>query len=110
MMADSGYPKFTVASTTTGGLNSFMPPSTSRNRAGSPLMMRPDQRRLFEIAGSVEYMGLLLVEGALAAIVFLLGFVRLPAVGVRSRKTVRCRAPQGRHPLLSRHKHHGDWF
>src|ERR1700730_617269 len=53
-ITDSGYPNRTVASTTTGGLKSFIAPSTRRNSAGNALMMRPPQRCLLEITRSVE--------------------------------------------------------
>ena len=47
---DSGNPNCTVDSTTTRGLNNFIPPSISRKRVARPVRMRPDQRRLPEIS------------------------------------------------------------
>jgi hypothetical protein len=49
-MTGSGKPSCTVVSTTTAGVNSFMTASTSRKSAGTPLMTRPTQRFVFDMA------------------------------------------------------------
>src|SRR5437899_449263 len=47
-MVDSRYPSRAVASITKGGLNSFMPPSISKNRTDSAVRMRLAQIRRSE--------------------------------------------------------------
>ncbi len=55
-MTLSEYPSPTVVSTTTGGANSFMTPSMSRNRDDSPLRARPTQSVAFE-TGTIDSSG-----------------------------------------------------